>query len=105
MKQIKFSVNKKLNGVLSEIYADLLSIHDDEEQSRREVIRYCNEFRSESDYNIAQYGNMLIYYYDVREMYRKHGYKSVERMSDYQIWETYKRQVGYIARLIFRNRA
>lgn len=99
-----FSRCKKLQGVLTEIYADLLEISDTEEQSRNEIKRYCKEFLRESDCNIAAYGNMLIYYDDVRNFYRKHGYKTAERLSDRALWETYRRQVGYVARLIAGDR-
>lgn len=94
----KYSNNRKLNGVLNEIREDLLSIHDTEDESRNEIAHYKREFPREIDFNLAQYGNLLIYYYDVRAMYARHGYKSIARMSDVQVWETYKRQVGYVAR-------
>lgn len=96
----KYSNNRKLNGVLNDIREQLLSIHDTEEESRWEIEHYKREFPKEIDFNLAQYGNMLIYYYDVRAMYARHGYKSMDRMSDAQVWETYKRQVGYVARTI-----
>lgn len=98
-----FSINPKLNGVLNEIYNDLLEISDTEEQSRKEVKRYCKEFPRVADCNLAQYGNVLIYYYQVRDMYTKHGYKSVERMSDNKVWSIYLQQVGYIARMIAKD--
>lgn len=98
-----FSVNPKLNGVLNEIYADLLAISDTEEQSRNEVKRYCTEFSRVTDCNLAQYGNVLIYYYQVRDMYTKHGYKSMDKMSDNKVWSIYLQQVGYVARKIARN--
>lgn len=94
----KYSNNKKLNGVLNEIREDLLSIHDTEAESRKEIAHYKREFPNEIDFNLVQYGNMLIYYYDIRAMYARHGYKSMDRMSDAQVWDTYKRQVGYVAR-------
>ena len=87
----KISKNVKLNAVLNEIAKDL------EEMGMNEVRRYRENFPRETDYNIVQYGNLLIYYYDVREMYKRAGYKSMDKMSDCQIWEVYKRQVGYIA--------
>ena len=96
----KYSNNKKLNGVLNEIREDLLSIHDTEDESRKEIAHYKREFPREVDFNLAQYGNVLIYYHQVRAMYARHGYKSIDRMSDAQVWETYKRQVGYVARTI-----
>ena len=93
----KFSKNVKLNTVLNGIYEDLKEFGVDE------VKRYKNEFKHEPDYNIAQYGNLLIYYYDVREMYKNAGYKSMEKMGDGKIWEIYKKQVGYVARILIRE--
>ena len=89
----KFSKNKKLNYVLNNIFEDL------NELGKSEVIRYKKEFKNESDYNIAQYGNMLIYFDDIQKLYKKAGYKT--KFSDSKIWEIYKRQVGYMARKYF----
>ena len=94
----KFSKNKKLNGVLNEIYEDL------NELSLEEVKRYYNEYRNETDYNIAQYGNLLCYYYDIYLLYERHGYISTRKMSTTKIWDLYKRQVGYVARLMIYNK-
>lgn len=93
----KFSKNVKLNTVLMGIYEDLKELGIDE------VKRYMGEFKNEVDYNIAQYGNMLIYFYDIREFYKNAGYKSIEKMSDSKVWEIYKRQVGYVARILIRE--
>ena len=93
----KFSKNVKLNKVLMGIYEDL------KEFGIEEVKRYMGEFKNEVDYNIAQYGNLLIYYYDVKEFYKNAGYKSIEKMSDSKVWEIYKRQVGYVARILIRE--
>ena len=90
-----FSKNKKLNTVLNAIYDDLQDLGEDE------VKRYKTEFPRESDYNLAQYGNLLVYYYDVRQLYKNAGYKMLNRFSDDKVWEIYKRQVGYIARFCF----
>lgn len=89
---IKFSKNKKLQNALQGIYDDLIELGKDE------VCRYYNEFKHEPDFNIAQYGNMLVYYNDIRNFYKNCGYLSMEKMSDEKIWDIYKRQVGYIAR-------
>lgn len=93
----RFSTNTKLNMVLTGIYEDL------QEMGMNEVMRYYQTFRRESDYNIVQYGNMMIYYDDVRAMYRRAGYKSMDRMSDSRIWEVYKRQVGYMVRVFINE--
>ena len=92
VNMVKFSKNVKLNYVLNDIFEDL------EDIGIEEIKRYKKEFLNEPDYNIAQYGNMLIYYYDIQELYKKAGYKT--KFSDSKIWEIYKRQVGYVARKI-----
>lgn len=89
----KLSKNIKLNYVLNNIYEDLETL------GLEEVKRYKKEFPAETDYNIAQYGNLLIYYYDIQELYKKAGYKT--KFNDAKIWDIYKRQVGYIARVYF----
>lgn len=93
-----YSKNRKLNGVLNEIENDLL-----EELGRDEIARYMADFPYEPDYNIAQYGNVLIYHCHVFDLYRRHGYKSTANFSASKMWETYRRQVGYVARAIIRG--
>ena len=91
---MEYSKNNKLNKALKAIEADLLELGLDE------VKRYYNNFKREVDYNIAQYGNLLIYYSDIYDFYRDCGYKSTDKMSTYKIWDLYKRQVGYVARCL-----
>lgn len=93
---IKFSKNKKLNTVLQAIYDDLT-----ENLESDEVKRYKSNFKNEIDFNIAQYGNLLCYYNDIRQLYKDAGYKSLNKLSDAKIWDIYKRQVGYVARFYF----
>ena len=88
----KYSKNKKLNDVLTRIENQLLELGLDE------VKHYKKSFTNEIDYNIAQYGNLLVFYSDVKQMYKDCGYKSLEKMSDEKVWEIYKRQVGYVVR-------
>lgn len=88
----KFSKNQKLNNVLNAIYNEL------EEFGIDEIKRYKKDFPNEIDYNIAQWGNLTIYYSDVQELYKQAGYKT--KFTDEQIWNIYKRQVGYLARII-----
>ena len=88
----KYSKNNKLNKVLMKIESDLLEI------GINEVKRYYNEFRNEVDFNIVQYGNMLVYYNDIYNFYRSCGYKSTDKMSTNKIWSLYKNQVGYVTR-------
>ena len=72
----KYSKNKKLNDVLTRIENQLLELGLDE------VKHYKKSFPNEIDYNIAQYGSVLVYYSDVKQMYKDCGYKSLEKMSD-----------------------
>ena len=88
----KYSKNNKLNKVLTEIENDLLDL------GLEEIKRYYNTFKNEIDYNIVQYGNMLVYYNDIYNFYRKCGYKSTDKMSTNKIWSLYKNQVGYVTR-------
>ena len=90
----KYSKNVKLNKALMKIESDLLELGIDE------VKRYCNTFDNEVDFNIAQYGNMLIYYDDVYNFYRSCGYKTTDKMTTDKIWDLYKKQVGYVARCL-----
>lgn len=96
-----YSKNKKLNAVLQDIEDSLLSICDSEQESKREIERYMNNFPYEIDYNLYQYGNVLIYYYDIRKLYKDCGYKSAESWSNEKLVEIYKRQVGYVARCLY----
>ena len=94
--KIKFSKNAKLNKALEAIYNDL------QEFGAEEVKRYKKEFPHEKDFNLAQYGNLLCYYSQVREFYKNCGYISMNKWSDKRIWELYLQQVGYIARNYFK---
>lgn len=96
----EFSRNKKYDAYLSGIKEQLLTIHDTPEESMSEIRHYMEMFPNEIDFNLAQYGNMLIYYDDVRDFMRECGYaeSTIRKMSNDQIWEAYKRNVGYVAR-------
>lgn len=93
----KFSKNAKLNNALTAIKDDLMEMGIDE------LTRYKKEFKSEPDYNIVNYGNMLIYYDDIYKFYREAGYKSLDKVSTQKIWEIYRRQVGYVVRQLLNN--
>ena len=80
-----FSKNVKLNIVLNKIYDDLLEL------GYEEIKRYKKEFPNEVDYNIYQYGNMLIYNNDIEQLYKNAGYKS-----KFNYIDTYKRQIRYL---------
>lgn len=97
---MKYSKNVKLNAVLNEIESDLL-----ENMEISEIRRYMKEFPNESDYSIADFGNMLVYYWEIRKMYINAGYKTFEnnKISDSKMWKIYKRQVGYVARQIIKT--
>ena len=96
---MKYSKNVKLNNVLNRIENQMHYLE------LSEIAYYMQENPNEPDYNIAQYGNMLIYYWEIREMYIDAGYKSFEgnRISDNKMWEIYKRQVGYVARELMKT--
>lgn len=100
----KYSKNAKLNKVLNDIEAQLLVIHDTEGESLEEVGHYIASYpRGFSDYKIAEHGNLLYTYDEVYRMYREAGYKTTDNFSLDRIWETYKRQVGYVARELMKR--
>ena len=90
----KYSGNNKLNKVLTEIENQLKDFGIDE------VKRYFDEFKGEIDYNIVQYGNLLVYFSDIYKLYRDCGYKTIDKFSTDKLFETYKRQVGYVVRML-----
>lgn len=90
----KFSKNKKLNEVLNTIYNEVMEFGIDN------IKMYYNDFKDYKDYNIFSYGNVRIYYDDIRELYKE--YKSLVNASDNKLESIYKRQVGYITRYIIR---
>ena len=96
---MKYSKNVKLDNVLNQIENQM------EWLELPEIADYMKLYPNEPDYNIAQYGNMLIYYAEIRQMYIDAGYKSFEgnRISDSKMWEIYKRQVGYVARELMKT--
>ena len=96
---MKYSKNVKLNTVLNRIEDDLKWLE------LTEIARYMQVYPNEPDYNIAQDGNMLIFYCNIRKMYTDAGYKTFEenRISDNKMWEIYKRQVGYVVRQIMKT--
>ena len=100
---VNFSKNKKLNGVLNDIYTQLLEMCDTENESISAIKNYAKNFSKKTDYNIAMYGNLIVYHDDVLAMYKKYGYKSLDRLSNGDRWNIYKRQVGYVVRHILDN--
>lgn len=92
---IKFSKNKKLNYVLNDIYDDLMELGKDE------IRRYMHSFPNEIDFNIYQYGNMRIYYEEIKVLYM--DYKCLKNASINKLINIYKRQVGYMANLIIND--
>ena len=98
--KLEFSPNRKLNNLLSSIRDEIINRFDSDEDMCHEIARYKQNFPRESDFNFVQYGNLHVYYDDIRDFYKTAGYadSTIDRMSDDEIWELYKRQVGYVLR-------
>lgn len=94
-RKLTFSTNPKLNYVLNDIYNDLKALGIAEIKNSKKL------FPREIDYELVSGGNMLIYYEDIRNLYKKAGYVGVNKWSNQKLWDTYKRQVGYMARTYF----
>lgn len=89
------------------IKEDLLEMCDSKKESLDEIRRYYRTFPTEPDYNIAQYGKLLVYYEQVRNFYDQCGYNTygfnLGQYSDDAIWELYKIQVGIAVREIVKE--
>ena len=83
-KIMKYSKNVKLNNILVTIQDQLLNICDKYYNSISEIERYMDEFPNEPDYNIAQYGNVLIYNHEIEQLYK--DYKSLKNASPNKLW-------------------
>lgn len=101
MKTINFSKNAKLNNVLNAIYVDLLQIRDTESESIQEIKHYKDSFPKETDFNLYQYGNLLIYNNEIANLYS--SYKSLKNASIDKLISIYKRQIRYVANYILSN--
>lgn len=98
---VRFSKNAKLNTVLTSIYEDLVYMCESKETSIQEIKRYKKEFPKELDFNLYQYGNLLVYNDQIRELYK--DYKSLKNASIEKLINIYKRQVRFIANYILEN--
>lgn len=90
-------MNRQYIKAIRSAKKQLLNMCDTEIESRNEIQRYKREFPREIDYNIAMNGNVLIYYYQVREWFKKLGFKSESKMSDQALWSWYKWYIGRAA--------
>lgn len=81
-----------------------------------EVRHYMKGFPKEPDYNLVNYGNMRIYYAEVRELFERAGLRGVTdtykrgraskgvepgdyKLSDSDLWEFYRHIAGRAARV------
>lgn len=105
----KISRNSRRNALLNYICDDILAKYENYDEGYsgllRELKRYYADFKRELDYNYAQYGNLLIGYSDVRELYKKCGYsaRSIDKLADDQIWRDYRAAVGEVIRFIINH--
>lgn len=93
---IKISKNPKTNYLLNEILLQIKEM----ENYKEEIKRYKKEFPFEIDYNIVKYGNLLIYYSDVIELFKHCGYK---KMSENKAWNLYQIYVRRIVDYILKH--
>lgn len=103
------SRNSRRNALLNSICDDMLAKHEDYDEGYSGLItdlkRYYTEFRNVPGYNYAQYGNLLIYYTDVRKLYKDCGYSanSIDKLTDDQIWRNYWLAVGEVIRFVISH--
>lgn len=90
---------------LEMIKEQLLSMCNTKEESLSEIRRYADNFPKEPDFNIVQYGNLLVYYGHIRDFYVECGYESAKDMNDDEIWEMYKKHVGTVVNQLLKENA
>lgn len=95
---MKFSNNTKFNNLLCKIEEQIKK----DEKWETEIVRFYKEFPMFPDYNYVSYGNLLISYHDVRELFESCGYTSTKNITDEEIWELYKSQVGHVIRELIK---
>ena len=101
MEIINFSKNAKLNKVLNNIYISLLQIHDTKKESIDEIKHYVYSFPKEIDFNLYQYGLLLVYNHEIVSLYS--DYKSLQNASIEKLIIIYKRQIRYVVNYILSN--
>lgn len=89
---------------LEMIKEQLLSMCNTEGESLSEIKRYADHFPKEPDFNIVQYGNLLVYYNQIYDFYRDCGCGFVKDKNDDEIWEMYKKHVGLVANQLLIER-
>ena len=96
---------KVYNGILNQ----LKNIHDTERESLGEVRHYANGFPKEIDFNLAQYGNVLVYYHQIAQFYKDCEYpchKLIDSDGDLdtdKLWSMYKKDVGIVAQNVLNG--
>lgn len=98
----KYSELPNLDKVLVSIEESIWDIYKTKEECLNELKRYAKAFPHEPDYNVAQYGRLLVSSYQVREMYNECGYKPKSELNDDQIWELYLHQVGHVVKQLIK---
>lgn len=63
----------KINNTLVKAIKDYILEDENKEEVINELRRYKREFPSVLDYNWYKYGNILPYYSQIEEFYRKNG--------------------------------
>lgn len=86
---IRMRIDEKL---LTAIKSYILEDVDNPEEVKNELRRYKKEFSREKDYNWYKYGNILPYYYQIRDFYMEHDITVPE--SDSVLQEHFEYHVG-----------
>jgi len=102
---------KKANILLNNIYDYIMDNENLTYNNFYELKRYVAAFPKEPDYNVAQYGNMLCYHWQVRKLFTESGYKYASdklkngefKISDDVLWLRYKQLVGRVVDYILNK--
>lgn len=99
----RFSKNRKTDGLMRDIEQHILYNFDyNFDDAVKELKRYKDEFWNVVDYNYAQYGNLLVYYKDVRKFYEESGY-NLRTVNDTFLWKRYLMDVRRVINVMLSN--
>ena len=84
---------KKRRYIIDAIKERILNSNASLVETIDKLKRYKSSYRREPDYCYAQHGYAIIASYDIREMYRKAGYK-VCNYSEHKLWQMYLYATG-----------
>lgn len=99
---IKYTGFKKGNTLAQKLAKDLQDHYDSKEEALREIRRYKDNFKRETDYNLLQHGGFPVNNYPTAYKYvTEAGYS--DKITAEAAWEYCKRAMGLVVDVLLRD--